>query len=381
MGKLTLNNIQGQFASTTELNNNFDLIEAALENTVSRDGSSPNTMSADLDLNSKDINNINVINAVAVKVSGQSIVPGDTLTVPSATNVPNTPSGDIIATDVQAAINELDTEKVGLAGTETITGDKTLSGTTLISGDAALSGISTLSGTNVLSGTNTLSGTTTISGSLAVTNDITVSKTLVQSQGSDIASATALTLGSDGNSFDITGTTTIQSIGSVGIGTWVVLQFDGILTFAHDPVNLILPGGGDIITVAGDIALMYEYAVGDWRCVSYTKSANSPLNETQISKAWVNFNGSGTVAINDSFNVTSITDNEIGDYTVNFTNAMNNGDYAVLCTMEIGLTDAKSLGVESGTSPTTTQVTIACVSATGANRSDTSVAMVSILSS
>ena len=39
-------------------------------------------------------------------------------------------------------------------------------------------------------------------------------------------------------------------------------------------------------------------------------------------RAWVNFNGTGTVAIRGSGNVTSITDNGTGDYTINFTNAM-----------------------------------------------------------
>ena len=47
-------------------------------------------------------------------------------------------------------------------------------------------------------------------------------------------------------------------------------------------------------------------------------------------KAWVNFNGSGTVAIRDSFNVDSITDNGAGDYTVNFTDDMNNTNYCVV---------------------------------------------------
>jgi len=50
---------------------------------------------------------------------------------------------------------------------------------------------------------------------------------------------------------------------------------------------------------------------------------------TGIAKAWVNFNGQGTVAIRDSFNVSSITDNGTGDYTVNFTTAMPNANYAV----------------------------------------------------
>jgi hypothetical protein len=45
-------------------------------------------------------------------------------------------------------------------------------------------------------------------------------------------------------------------------------------------------------------------------------------------KAWVNFNGTGTVAIRASFNVSSITDNGTGNYTVNFTTAMPEENYA-----------------------------------------------------
>ena len=44
-------------------------------------------------------------------------------------------------------------------------------------------------------------------------------------------------------------------------------------------------------------------------------------------KAWVNFNGTGTVAIRAQFNVSSITDNGTGDYTVNFTTAMPDANY------------------------------------------------------
>jgi len=44
-------------------------------------------------------------------------------------------------------------------------------------------------------------------------------------------------------------------------------------------------------------------------------------------RAWVNFNGTGTVAIRDSGNVSSITDNGAGDYTVNFTTAMPDINY------------------------------------------------------
>jgi hypothetical protein len=54
-------------------------------------------------------------------------------------------------------------------------------------------------------------------------------------------------------------------------------------------------------------------------------------NGTEIGtlcRAWVNFNGTGTVAIRQSFNVSSITDNGTGDYTVNFSTAMPDADYA-----------------------------------------------------
>jgi hypothetical protein len=45
--------------------------------------------------------------------------------------------------------------------------------------------------------------------------------------------------------------------------------------------------------------------------------------------AWVNFNGTGTVAIRSSYNVSSITDNGTGNYTVNFATALSDADYAV----------------------------------------------------
>jgi len=53
-------------------------------------------------------------------------------------------------------------------------------------------------------------------------------------------------------------------------------------------------------------------------------------------RAWVNFNGTGTVAIRASGNVSSITDNGTGDYTVNFVTAMPDTDYAAsgICSNE-----------------------------------------------
>lgn len=84
MAKLTLDNI-GNFTSgtVTTINTNFDRIEAALEKTLSRDGTVPNQMAADLDLNDQDLINVKDIHAdtgifdniVASNIDFEDIVP------------------------------------------------------------------------------------------------------------------------------------------------------------------------------------------------------------------------------------------------------------------------------------------------------------------
>ena len=56
---------------------------------------------------------------------------------------------------------------------------------------------------------------------------------------------------------------------------------------------------------------------------------NPDGTENYKCRAWVNFNGTGTVAIRASGNVASITDNGTGDYTVNFTTAMPDANYSI----------------------------------------------------
>ena len=64
------------------------------------------------------------------------------------------------------------------------------------------------------------------------------------------------------------------------------------------------------------------------------------INGAQLAKAWVNFNGTGTVAIRDSYNVSSITDNGTGDFTINYGTALNNSNYAIS-----GITDYNESGL------------------------------------
>ena len=62
-----------------------------------------------------------------------------------------------------------------------------------------------------------------------------------------------------------------------------------------------------------------------------TVSGTAPL---YMCRAWVNFNGTGTVAIRASGNVTSITDNGTGDYTINLTTAMADANYSAIATCD-----------------------------------------------
>lgn len=59
--------------------------------------------------------------------------------------------------------------------------------------------------------------------------------------------------------------------------------------------------------------------------VTYAKIGTT--EQGQLCKAWVNFNGTGTVAIRASYNVSSITDNGVGNYTMNFATALADANY------------------------------------------------------
>ena len=73
-------------------------------------------------------------------------------------------------------------------------------------------------------------------------------------------------------------------------------------------------------------------------------------------RAWVNFNGTGTVAIRASGNVTSITDNGTGDYTVNITTAMPDANYAVAYTPSLSAGEGFATTTNAGLTTTTARL-------------------------
>ena len=62
--------------------------------------------------------------------------------------------------------------------------------------------------------------------------------------------------------------------------------------------------------------------------IQSTSGGAATLTKQSAAKAWITFNGTGTIATRNSFGVSSISDNSTGNYTVNFSNAFSAADYA-----------------------------------------------------
>ncbi len=95
-------------------------------------------------------------------------------------------------------------------------------------------------------------------------------------------------------------------------------------------------------------------------------------------KAWVNFDGTGTVAIRASYNVSSITDNGTGDYTVNFTNALVDANYSVAGALGGTTIQAIDIGNLATVAPTTTTFRFLSRGTTTGNPTDATYANISI---
>lgn len=335
MAKIALTDVVSGYQAATVQNANLDLIETHLNDKVLyRDNPSgePNTMQQALDMNGFNITNVPLTptnNAHAASKSYvDSLVTGTTDTGSAQLRIDlasdangdgavmigiEDVAGSFTATTVEAALAELVTESVALAGVQTITGAKTISGNAIFSGTVALNGV------NTLAGATTISGAAVISNTLSVTGVQTNTATVKWAKGADLATGdvvtNVLTVGADGNYFDFTGTDTINEITTVGVGTVIKIHFDAAATLTHNATDLYLPGGANITTAAGDEAEFVEYATGDWRCTSYTKASGYPVIISAGSIAQIVNSQTGAVATGTTVMVLddSIPQNTEGD--------------------------------------------------------------------
>lgn len=152
---------------------------------------------------------------------------------------------------------------------------------------------------------------------------------------------------------NITGTTTITAF-TVAIGQTYFVRFAGALTLTNN-ASIVTQSGANITTQAGDTCIIRSTSANTVEVLSYregriqSQPGDAPLYGA---RAWVNFNGTGTVAIRASGNVTSITDNGVGDYTVNFTTAFADTNYTPTALINGGSFGSVTQGFGT-TAPTT----------------------------
>lgn len=172
---------------------------------------------------------------------------------------------------------------------------------------------------------NTLTKATLTAGSgISITNG-SGSITIASSGGS--GTVTSVAAGA-GMSF-----TTITTSGSVAMGTPSTITNTSTNTASGTSHNHALTG--ELVETTSGSPLYYG------------------------ARAWVNFNGTGTVAIRDSVNVSSISDNGVGTYTVNFSTAMADANYSMVATTNrTSAVNGTVFNQDSGTAPTTSAVRI-----------------------
>ena len=140
-----------------------------------------------------------------------------------------------------------------------------------------------------------------------------------------------------------------------------------ISTDTSGTLNIVTGSGSGATAISVDASQATTFAAGvsgTTGSFSGNMSFNSGYGSAAVAygcRAWVNFNGTGTVAIRASGNVTSITDNGTGDYSVNFTTAMPDANYAVKSSGANTLPLSTSQGFNNGTASAPTSASVARV--------------------
>lgn len=132
---------------------------------------------------------------------------------------------------------------------------------------------------------------------------------------------------------------TVTSVGSLtpSAATWTSISLNGTIGGSANNVYVFIWTEG---TLAQNGTLEINRAKLEQGTSATSFDLQNPKDEQQFAddfpqyyaRAWVNFNGTGTVAIRASGNVTSITDNGTGDYTVNLTTSMPDANFTTVCT-------------------------------------------------
>ena len=150
------------------------------------------------------------------------------------------------------------------------------------------------------------------------------------------------------------GTTSLTVASGSGISNGDYVVGEGIA-----PGTTVSSGGGTTsITLSANAAATLSSDPVSFYTAN--KALSPGLVAGVLCRAWVNFNGTGTVAIRAAYNFTSITDNGgYGNYTVNFTTAMPDAHYVVTSIASAGATESPRIStIFTGDTKSTTQLQI-----------------------
>lgn len=117
------------------------------------------------------------------------------------------------------------------------------------------------------------------------------------SAGADIAAANTVNLNAPGSTIRVTGTGTVNSFGTVAAGIRKRLQFAGACTITHNATSLIIPGGQNLVTAAGDWIEIESLGAGNWTVTSITRGAGSVATLAPAANVMPFFNASSQPAL------------------------------------------------------------------------------------
>lgn len=318
----------------------------------------------------------------AITINGTSTSLGGSISVGTVTSVTgtapvvssggNTPAISMAAatTSVNGYLTSTDWNTFNGKQAALVSGTniKTVNSNSLLgSGNVAVGTVTSVGGTGsygglTLSGTVTTSGNITLGGTPTGTWPISVSGASTSCSGN---SATATTLIGDQSNWASYRTSAVANM----LG-WKNYS-NGHVIF--DASNSTSPTGSAVNNTNAAVAWSATYpTLMGWNGSStygvrvdscrvadngITTSGSAPYYGA---RAWVNFNGTGTVAIRGSANVSSITDNGTGNYGINFTTAMPTADYTVVGTCNLNATGSSGyfLSAPLSAAPTTSLIRV-----------------------
>lgn len=168
----------------------------------------------------------------------------------------------------------------------------------IISASISTGGFVSTSSNNVFTGTNEFQNTVTMTGAA-----------LNEAARVNVASATTCNIGAAASNYvQITGNVTITGFGTIVSGARRIVVFAAVLLLTHNGTSLILPGGANITTAAGDTAIFESEGSGNWRCIAYQRASGTSLvaaTGTMVGRAYT-----------QNVNYTSLSANIPADNTI-----------------------------------------------------------------